>query len=725
MRTARTLNIFTKEQSRFHSEYENVSAAYDTAIAFLQSALPEKRLECTKKYRSILESNPTHLNALTDMITSNLVSDLEQEKHVSAFTRGLNHDEMYILVGKACLELGLALVELEQIVDFAQTYDQLHKNVPFSRQSRNPVQHVEEIDKWLRNHLQFQLKNEQEFLTASTYATLFTSTHASIMRDRKMQAVLYLSEGIQRVGDNLSKDELLVWKYFLARAYKLLLFKSHQTGFEKHLHKKWRMKAIHLFYDVIHGTDRILNENKKEILTTHKARSYVNIGEILHKLPQTEDKSYYRECIQDDNFSKLLETPSLAFKMAQSMQPDDITVLVRFGKCLLGYTPGTTKTPDQEKTDIDKALALLSDAIKQDEGYWLAHAVRMHALKKKFKITNQKHNPADLDLLKDAERDGEFCFSSFQTVGTLCEYSRILHWLADPNGKMGKDINHDYLQKAIDVLFITDSTFQHHNSALVYKERANCHNLKADVKEALIYIELAFYTNTDAKVSINFIQLCNYFIDAIQGKRLEEKERAFAFRRLKTSVATILQSYRAQVEQFKSNMDQKDDETMNKLEQYLENFQEKRCSAVLQEYTASKRSVNDVLYRLDSMIEELERNIATENPIFHELAECNQNLVRSIFISKILNCISGWMESLLQKYIGQQTPLRPLMLAIEETFVSSETYVPSPTYQRDPYNQTGKRYDFFVLHSDTDNDWVVCCLLQQLEHGQYGFKGKE
>ena len=72
--TKRTLNTIQKEKSRFHSEYINVTTALDTIIAFLQSTLLEERLHCPKTYKSILDEDPKHLNALTDMITSHLTS---------------------------------------------------------------------------------------------------------------------------------------------------------------------------------------------------------------------------------------------------------------------------------------------------------------------------------------------------------------------------------------------------------------------------------------------------------------------------------------------------------------------------------------------------------------------------------------------------------------------------------------------------------------------------
>ena len=720
--TKRTLNTFSKEQSRIHSEYENVSAAYDTVIAFLQSALPEKRLECMQKFRSILESNPKHLNALTDMINSKLVSESEIQKYVSAFTNKLNHNEMHIIVGKACLERGMALVELEQIFDFEQTYDQPDKNVPFIQKSRNPVQHVEEINNRLRSHLQFEIKNEQEVQIADTYATVFTWMHASIIRDRKMQAVRYLSEGIKRVGDTLSEDELLIWKYYLAKAYKQLQFISHQTGFEKHLHKQWTMKAIQIFYDVIKCSERMLNETKKGILTTYTARSYVYIGEILHKLSQTEDRSYYCTSIQDPDFDKLLDTPSLAFKRAKSMQPDDITVLVRYAKYLLEYPSGAWTTSKKIK-HINKVLDLLSDAFKQDEKYWFANSVRMTALRKKYMIVNHIYCRPVTSLLRVAERDGEFCFSSFPTVGNMCDYSKILYWLADPNEEGGKNINNAYLQKSIDVLDTIDSKFPNHNSALVYKHRANCHNKKMEVKKTLIYIDLAFYASTGPKVSSEFIHLCNYYIDFIEGEKIEKRESAFAFRRLKTALVILLEKYQEQIETLKCEVSPQVEESMGVLEQYLEVEQERFCGKILKKHRDDRRKsikepVTDALYSLKKQTRKNLKGKYAQKP------KPYQNLLKSMVAFKVLIRVSRWIDSLL-KYIDQQTIMWSTILDEAEMFVSPETYVPSPKGYRQPYNQTGKRYDFVVLHSNEDNDFVVCCILQQLEYGPYGFKGKE
>ena len=735
LHTKRTLNTIQKETNRFKSEYINVTEAFDTITAFLQSALPEKRFQRSNTYRIILKKNPKHINALIDMFDANLASMSEKQKHATAFTKDLTDQERKFIIGKACLELGMALVEVEQIIDFEHTYTQIDRNMSVRQNLEGPVQCLQEIDPRLINHLQFESENELELPMADTYATLFTSTQTSIMRDREIEAVIYLSEGLTRIGADLSEDELLIWKYFLARAYTLLVFKSHKIGFEMHLHNEWRIKAIKLFNDVIHGSDSGLNDDKTEILKTNKARSYTNIGEILHQIPKRED---YLSCLQYVEMS-----PILAFETAKSIRPDDSFVLVHYGNYLVYNTQGVKKGSDLEQSNIETALDMLSAALKQDEGHWFAHSLQITALKKLYTITTRNNSQPGITLLEDAIKDGEFCLSSLQKMDNMLEFSRILHWRADPTkGKISSKIDYDGLQEAIDVLITVDLKFPHHNSALVYKERATCHFIKGEVEEALIYIELAFYTTTKVKVSVSFVKFCNYFIDVIEGKRLENPHQcAFALRRLKTAMATLLETYRAQVKLLKSNLPQPDDETMNILEQYLETrikYMNKPTDKTTKSIKSSvnddkstnsiKKFVNDILHFLDSKIKSIindnNKSVAAHNPNLPELVESNQNFVKSVFGCKVLESVFEKIDSL-SKYIDHPTPVGSLTLDAEKLFVSPGTYIPSPSKHRQPYNQVGKRYDFFILHSDEDNDWVVCCLLQQLEYGLYGFKGKE
>ena len=131
LHTKRTLNTIQKEKSRFHSEYTNVTTALDTIIAFLQSALLEERLHCPKTHKSILDEDPKHINALTDMTSAHLASKSEKLKHVSAFSKDPKDPERHYIIGKACLELGMALVEFEEIVDFEQLYTQRDRNEHF------------------------------------------------------------------------------------------------------------------------------------------------------------------------------------------------------------------------------------------------------------------------------------------------------------------------------------------------------------------------------------------------------------------------------------------------------------------------------------------------------------------------------------------------------------------------------------------------------------------
>ena len=405
--TKRTLKTLNQEKIRFQTEYTNIAATFDTIVAFLQSALPDEKLLCPQTYRDILKENPKNINALADMITANLVSTSEKRKHIMAFSKDLTDDHRHDIIGKACLELGMALVECDEFIDFEQMFTQRDRNEPMLG---DLAQAIEEIDGRMMMHLQYQSKNYLELPIADVYASLFSSTHLSIARDRKMKAVLYLSEGLARIGRNLQNDELLIWKYYLAKAYRLLLSKSKQTGFELRLHRKWRLKAMQLFYDVINGIDQMTtdSESKQEILTTTKARSYVNIGEIIQQLPQGEDTSYYYSYFQDPEFRTLLETsPLQAFEVAASIRPNDTYVLVHYAIHLVHYTKDVHKDSDQARDNNEKAISMLNNAIEQDEEYCVAHAVRMTALKKVYSINyqNRRRENRDFTLLKLAEKE--------------------------------------------------------------------------------------------------------------------------------------------------------------------------------------------------------------------------------------------------------------------------------------------------------------------------------
>ena len=736
LHTKRTLDTIPKEKGRFNAEYHTVTAAFNAIETFLQSTLSGQRFQSVNAYRNLLKKDPKHVNALVDLMAANLSSKSEKQKLSDALKKDISDKQRNLMVGKACLELGMALVEVGQISDFEQTYNsQIDRNMPVIQKPETSLEHLNEIDPLLINHLQFQSENEIERLMADTYATLFTSSQTSVMRDRIMEAVMYLEEGLTRIGTDLPEDELLVWKYYLARAYKSLVFKSHKTGFEVHLHNTWRIRAIKLFYNVIHGSDSNLNDVRKEILKTNKARSYVYLGEILHQKAKTEDKECWLNCVQDAEFLELLDKDAefgelieksekstlFAFNIAEELCPDDTVVLVHYGNYLVNYAHVTQKDSDQEH-DTDKAISMLSSAIEKDSNNWLAHAIRMTARKNLYTITTRKgsgRGTHTISLLQDAVKDGEFCYTYFPTIRSMLEFSRVLHWLADQTKTaIGFEIDEHGLQKAIDVLVTIETRFGHHNSPWVYKERANCHFLRKEIEEALIFIELTFYTSK-ATVSVSFIQLCNYFIYVIEGRRLESS-RAFVLRRLKTAVATLVETYRADVKMQQFGTPALDDaankQFISKRDAFLNEHLNTNANSI-------KTAINDVLYFLDKTARAIindvikpDSQIAMEKTNLRGLLYCE-------FVSKVLERVFEKIDSL-SEYVDHETPMWSSSLDAEEKFRSPGTNIPSPSKHRQPYNQDGKQYDFFILHSDADCDWVVCCLLQQLEYGQYGFKGE-
>ena len=151
--TKRALKTLKQEKCRFQIEYKNIAAAFETLVAFLQSALPEERLNCLNKYRGILKENPKSINALADMIHSNLVSTSEKQKHIFGFSKNLVDDKRHEIIGMACLELGMALVKCDEIVDFEQMFTQRDRNESIKQTLGDSAQIIEEIDGEMMKHL--------------------------------------------------------------------------------------------------------------------------------------------------------------------------------------------------------------------------------------------------------------------------------------------------------------------------------------------------------------------------------------------------------------------------------------------------------------------------------------------------------------------------------------------------------------------------------------------
>ena len=205
----------------------------------------------------------------------------------------------------------------------------------------------------------------------------------------------------------------------------------------------------------------------------------------------------------------------------------------------------------------------------------------------------------------------------------------------------------------------------------------------------------------------------------------QSEDKDVPYNILKNAIDALLEAHRV-----KSDMPTTDAEAMQILEQSTEDYQNTFCREALKkhtyDWTSIKGYVNDILHNLDWKAKAVTKNMektAASNPKLLEIVQFSSNVVEDVFVHKVLCHIRAKIEGL-SVYTDYQTSVQS-PLNWTDAFVAPGTYIPSFGGHRRPFNQAGKRYDFFVLHSEADNDWVVCCLLQQLEYGQYGFKGKK
>lgn len=720
--TDQTRDRIVKEQ-QLYSKYQCLTSAFENIKAFLESAVSHKRVACLFTYRQILKNDPTNLNALLGFNAVSTSSNTEKQSKISACSARLQTEvDRNIAVGKACLEIGFAMVQLNQQFDCEHMRTKI-SNVQSSNDAY--VQHsVQEIRSDLLQHLRFESENDMELPYTKRYSTMFTWNSSAAIHDTNKDAVLYLTEGLLR-DSSLCEKEALIWKFFLAKAMTRLVSKARHTALQN-LQAKWIKKTISLFYEVIHGNE----------LAILQAKSYAYIGQIVstrHKLNEAENLCNFSDIKeQEESFKDILENPAYAFRIADSIYPNDNTVLVRLG----AYRIALTKSGVQAQQELDKAIDVLTCAIDMYPGYWFAHECRMTACKRKYDIQFQeatkKKNYTDLDygLLEVAKKDAEFCLYANPTITNLLEFGRILHRIADPPSK-SKDIrvnnsNRDDIRGAIDVLDMIDVKFGTHNSPWVYKERANCHYFVNEIEEALLYIEFAFYANNETGLYVVFKQLCSYFITAIENKKNEVKSCFFVIRRLKTVFTTQLQWYNLQKQHVQTKLEGKE-EDLSSLDETLLEIIEKKCRE-LQCGDSFKRFINDFLYfystdgNLLAIKNEIKKQTIIREPSVHDLLCENESILNTLLVYNVLNMAKEKAEEWTNGF-SQKPQTWMLELDPDEDFVEPETYIPALPERLRSFSPTGKKYDFIILHANEDKDWVVCCLLLQLEHVQNGFKG--
>lgn len=696
--------------------YTCLTSAFNNTKAFLESLIAHESITCLNTYRVILSSDENNLNALLGFTKCGSSKAEKQNKHMRCREKLQTWAQREAAVSTGCLEVGFALVHLNEEMQTDRTYAKLQTEKVLQTE-----QFLKGINPDILNQLVFKTTMDIEFQHSKASLKRFAICSADAILDACLEAVRYLKEGLYR-KTLLRGGDRLIWMFFLAKAYNRLVDKASHTGVEKQLLMVWCLKSLKLFCDVTYGNEPTL-----------QAQSYAYLGQTISTRKKLLGDSL-PDCMQGQLLKCIWEIPAKAFDIAKSFSPEDNTVLVLYGKFLLVV-----------EDDADRAIDVLTTAINKDDN-WFPRYYRMVAFKKKYR---KQYNEAELKgdfsnldcaHLEDAKTDGEFCFKTNATTQSLLEYSRILHWLAhcpkEYQGRACNEVDPNGIRVAIDVLSRIESDLGTHDISTVYKEKANCHYLIGELEEALLHMETAVYTNRKESVfriglPVVFRQLCFYAIEFVENKMSvsDGKSAFFAVRRLKSAVMSYIMTYKSMLLNEKISPD-KDNKYLKDLDEYLLMIHQNQCREIELEVdqSISCKSFFDVLLEnynpkiLNKFLDELSVQTRSDRPIVHPFLSIFKVYVAHKMVLNTLRTLNRHIDELTETC--SQKPFNlALSLNLAKDFSNPDTVIPSFPETSSAFNKAEKQYDFVVLHADEDKDWVACCLLIQLEHSQTGFKG--
>ena len=180
------------------------------------------------------------------------------------------------------------------------------------------------------------------------------------------------------------------------------------------------------------------------------------------------------------------------------------------------------------------------------------------------------------------------------------------------------------------------------------------------------------------------------------------------------------------------------DEEIEALSERLKVFHEEECKKLLKpekdKYMTDKVFIDGLLAKynpkyladsLDKLKESLESDKPESvKPKLHKMICNNKTVIAHKMVLNALNTVETRIDAFVEEQKFSQNPSNvTLNLNIDEDNERPEPLTPSFSQNNVPCNQAEKQYDFMVLHSDEDKDWVACSVLIQLEHSKVGFKG--
>ena len=697
------LDLYIKViEKKLQIHHKTVSSAFQNILAFLKSINKTDKDQSKKIYDSILEADPSNLNALYGLHEIELIPRKKKE-YEQKVKEILNSQNQNMAIAKAIMEIGIALCLLIPRYNFEKA------NLDYSDKPCIEFDDFEE--------LVFQTEN------LSLGVDLYTDTHIA-QKKRLCGSVRYLNEAIKRMIDfeqQQNKKDIMVLKFFLSMAYNRL---DNWIAFaygSSELRKQISLKALELFCEVAVSFDPNSGYKPDRM---YFQRCLVYIGQILVSrkdiLMSFENDEYIPKCFlkyQGHFIRQLWDEPEQSFLRAQEYGYDQI-VNTRYAKCLF------------HEQKYDASIEQINEVFGNGDDNWYSASIRMAAYKKqhtqKWKDASKQGGFSSLtnELLLKAEVDGEYCFQTFATAKDQSTYATILRWLGTfPDGKTVTDKS-----KIESALYVLNRIYEEqgcHTHSKVHKAMAECHYDMGDLDSAIKYTLWSLNSTPCVleKFPIPFSILINFLLEKYKQNRDTQNTQTCLLSQMRYHIRSEISRRCHELIQIKMKDVRSVNETLaNKLEMLLEKYDKK----IIDEIKAISETILD--QQLGDDLSRIIENFGVLFSIVQKWCRRFPDEMKSLLEYSIDTAGTGPIQTFVRMsliYLGKDhkewtqrynRKLKSIVSKAEPCEMDLFTSNMEDFPEKD-------KFDFLIINAPEDKDWVFYTFLPEMKDRPIEFAG--
>ena len=527
--------------------------------------------------------------------------------------------------------------------------------------------------------------NKSVAMADQAFAFLFDCYIEKDVMERNIVPKELLAESLKRLENSeYNKETVIEIKYWLGQTYYRLKSKCYRRkGIEK-MEREFYLKGLKELADIIH-MDEKMHVCKAMFSTTwafiglflsQRGRIKDENGKFKQKsIDQMDDE--IKDSLRQLNLFQYLENPEECFKKGLEVSSDTgdkseshppTELLIRFAIFL--------KMNDK----CAEALKKLNEALEIDssQGNWFALTVRADVLQR-------------LNRIDDSIADRELACSWNPSPSDLCELAKAYHKKYQSCEEKESDIAEDYLLKASDCFSRAVQFLGQERRPEIYRAHGRFLRDIGETKEAIESFKRAMEIDTANKETASFSHLfetlLQYYRSCVDSDEKSQTEKDKILHEMAYFYEAALRKHK---------------QLTKETERFLADF-EKEMAMLTAYYMHNRPEFHIDRIKLSDIITNISVERSNDNEKWNEMVKDN------------LRCFKPALKC---SRVERSTDV--LCANCKCIMLTRQLSVfPDP---REKPRSLIYDYDFYVIFSAMDRDWVCHMLLETLENS-YGYKG--